>query len=97
MSVDEIASAHEAILPGVAARHRSNPKYPVQVPDLIGVNDRRYLDRSGLQVHRSIVDLMRYAALNQGGDDLARFGDFMPMALLFDGKLPDPGHTNALQ
>lgn len=32
---------------------------------------------------------MRYDALNQGGD-LARFGDFMPMALLFDGKLPDP-------
>lgn len=33
---------------------------------------------------------MRYAALNQGGDDLARFGDFTPIALLFDGKLPAP-------
>jgi hypothetical protein len=51
----------------VLARHRSSPFYPVQVPDLIGVQDRRYLDRTGLQQHRSIVDLMRYAALNQGG------------------------------
>jgi hypothetical protein len=90
MSVEDIASVHEAIPPGVIARHRSSPSYPVQVPDLIGVKDRCYLDRSGLQVHRSLVDLMRYDALNQGGDDLARFGDFIPMGLLFDGKLPDP-------
>jgi hypothetical protein len=90
MSVEDFASAHEAIPPGVLARHRSSPSYPVQVPDLIGVKDRRHLDRSGLQLHRSLVDLMRYAALNQGGDDLARFGDFMPIALFFDGKLPDP-------
>src|SRR5216684_2500764 len=71
MSVDEIVTAHEAIPPGVMARHRSSPFYPVQVPDLIGVRDRRYLDRTGLQQHRSIVDLMRYAALNQGADYLA--------------------------
>lgn len=90
MSVEDIALAHEAIPPGVLARHRSNPAYPVQVPDLIGVKDRRYLDRSGLQLHRSLVDLMRYAALNQGGDDLARFGDFLPIAQFFEGKLPDP-------
>ena len=90
MSIDQIAALHDAIPPGVLARHRSSPLYPVQVPDLIGVKDRRYLDRSGLQHHRSIVDLMRYAALNQGGDDLARFGDFTPMSLLFDGKLPEP-------
>lgn len=89
MSVENIASTHEAIPPGVLARHRTNPAYPVQIPDLIGVKERRYLDRSGLQLHRSLVDLMRYAALNQGGDDLARFGDFMPIALFFKGKLPD--------
>jgi hypothetical protein len=44
MSVDEMASAHEVIPPGVVTRHRSSPFYPVQVPDLIGVKDRRYLD-----------------------------------------------------
>ena len=90
LSIDELARGHEAIPPGVLARHRSSVWYPVQVPDLIGVRDRRYLDRTGLQQHRSIVDLMRYAALNQGGDDLAQFDDFSPMALFFDGKRPDP-------
>ena len=68
MSIEELASLHDGIPPGVLARHRASPFYPVQVPDLIGVKDRRYLDRTGLQLHRSIVDLMRYAALNQGAD-----------------------------
>jgi hypothetical protein len=31
-----------------------------------------------LQQHRGIVDLMRYATLNQGGDDLASFDGFVP-------------------
>jgi hypothetical protein len=78
MSADEIASAHEAIPSGVQARHRSSPFFPVQVPDLIGVKDRHYLDCTGLQQHRGIVDLMLYAALNQGGDDLASFDGFVP-------------------
>lgn len=78
MSGEEIASAHEAIPSGVQARHRASPFYPVQVPDLIGVKDRHYLDRTGLQQQRGIVDLMRYAALNQGGDDLASFDGFVP-------------------
>ena len=73
MSLDDIASVHEAVPPGVTARHRASPFYPVQVPDLIGVKDRHYLDRTGLQQHRDIADLMRYAALNQGADDLASF------------------------
>ena len=46
-SLEALAAAHEAIPPGVVARHRSSPAYPPQVPDLIGVKDRRYLDRSG--------------------------------------------------
>jgi len=75
-----MAAAHAAIPPGALARHRSTPYYPVQVPDLIGVKDRHYLDRTGLQLHRSIADLMRYAALNQGADDLAHFGDLVPAA-----------------
>lgn len=78
MSLEEIAAVHESIPSGVQARHRASPFYPVQVPDLIGVKDRRYLDRTGLQQHRGIVDLMRYAALNQGADDLASFDGFVP-------------------
>jgi hypothetical protein len=90
MSMDEIASAHERIPPGVLARHRTSPLFPVQVPDLIGVQDRRYLDRTGLQQHRSIADLMRYAALNQGGDDLASFAGFIPAGAPEFTKLPKP-------
>jgi hypothetical protein len=78
MPAEEIASVHAAIPPGVLARQRSSPFYPVQIADLIGVKDRRYLDRTGLQQHRSLVDLMRYAALNQGGDDLASYAGFIP-------------------
>jgi hypothetical protein len=72
---------------------------PVQVPDLIGVKDRRYLDHTGLQQQHSLVDLMRYAALNQGADALASFPGSEALASsigvpLFDvpgfGKLPDP-------
>ena len=90
MSLDELASVYEAIPPGVMARHGSSPFSPIQVPDLIGIKDRRYLDRTGLVRHRDIGDLMRYAALNQGGDDLSRNEGFRPVELLFGGKLPDP-------
>jgi hypothetical protein len=85
MSADEIASVMEAIPPGVCARQGSSAFFPPRIPDLIGVKERRYLDASGLVRHRSIVDLMRYAALNQGVDELSLYGGFRPK-----GDLPDP-------
>jgi hypothetical protein len=81
-SVEDLASAHELVPPGVLARHGTGVWSPVQVPDLIGVQYRNYLDRTGLIRHREIGDLMRYAALNQGLDDLARYGNFRPVAAL---------------
>jgi hypothetical protein len=78
MSVNDIAAPRDVIPPGVVARHRSSPLFPVQVPDLIGVKDRHYLDRTGLQQQRSIDDMMRYAALNQGGDDFGNYDGFIP-------------------
>jgi len=90
MSVEEIAVAQNGIPSGVLARHRSSRFFPVQIPDLIGVKGRRYLDRTGLQQQRSIVDLMRYAALNQGGDDLASYGGFVPLDSPNFRKLPEP-------
>jgi hypothetical protein len=90
MSAGDIASPHDAIPPGVLARHRTSSSYPVQVPDLIGVKDRHYLDRTGLQQHRGIVDLMRYGALNQGADDLASYDGFVPADFPNFKKLPDP-------
>jgi mono/diheme cytochrome c family protein len=90
VSLDSLMSVHEAIPPGVLARHGSNPFQPVQVPDLIGVKDRRYLDRTGLVRHRDIGDLMRYSALNQGADLLSRNAGFRPIEAVSGGKLPDP-------
>ncbi|MGH9660514.1 MAG: hypothetical protein ACRD96_18330, partial [Bryobacteraceae bacterium] len=77
----EIISVLESIPPGVLARHGASPFSPVQVPDLIGVRERRYLDRTGLVRHRSIADLMRYAALNQGGDEFNDYAGFVPAKL----------------
>lgn len=90
MVLEEIARVHDAIPPGVVARNRTSPFAPAQVPDLIGVKARKYLDRTGLQQQRSIADLMRYAALNQGGDDLASFDGFIPGDFPNFKKLPAP-------
>jgi hypothetical protein len=85
MSVEEVAEISGAGPPGVQARTGTSLIYPVAISDLIGVKDRRYLDRTGLQLHRSIGDLMRYAALNQGASFLDRYGDFLPY-----GEMPEP-------
>ena len=97
MSAQEIGAVHDAIPPGVLARHRASLFYPVQVPDLIGVKDRHYLDRTGLQQHRGIVDLMRYAALNQGGDDLANFDGFVPDGPPDFKTLPPPDKLDPMR
>lgn len=80
MSVEEFAEAYKAIPPGVMTRFGSSVFFPPQVPDLIGVKDRRYLDHTGFVRHRTIEDLMRYMALVQGADLLDRFNDFSPLA-----------------
>src|SRR6185503_5322318 len=89
LSLEKLAEMHSAIPPGVMARHGTNPVFPPQVPDLIGIKDRKYLDHTGLQLHRSIADMMRYAALNQGADNLASYGEFIPGTKDFR-TLPDP-------
>lgn len=89
MSAREIGAAHMAIPDGVIARHGSSVFSPVQIPDLIGLKDRKYLDRTGLQRHRSIADLMRYGALNMGGDQWTSYGGFVPGARDFK-TLPPP-------
>lgn len=83
-----VAAALRAIPPGVLARHGSSAFAPVQVPDLIGIRDRRYLDRTGLVRHRGPADLMRYAALNQGIDFLSAWQDFVPAFASLDAVSP---------
>jgi Cytochrome c peroxidase len=85
MSVDEIATTLEAIIPGTCARQGSSPFFPPRIPDLIGIRERRYLDATGISEQRTIGDLMRYAALNQGADLLSEYGSFRPV-----GQLPEP-------
>lgn len=85
MSLEEIAAAYEAIPPGVSTRVNLSLFAPAQIPDLIGIADIRHLDHTGIILHRSIADLMRYVALVQGANSLDRFGVF---ALL--DPLPDP-------
>ncbi|MHB8653298.1 MAG: hypothetical protein ACYDA9_05395 [Terriglobia bacterium] len=91
LSPDGIAAISRSIPAGVVGRQGTGIVYPAQTPDLIGVRDRRYLDHTGLQQHRSIVDLMRYAAINQGEDLLADFGGFIPAGTPPQFRdLPDP-------
>jgi hypothetical protein len=95
MSIDEINAIKAAIPVGVVARHGTSLVSPVQIPDLIGVRDRRYLDHTGLIKHRGIADLMRYAALNQDADMLADYNGYRPTAFvpganLEDDNLPPP-------
>jgi hypothetical protein len=89
MSLEDILSAYESQPPGVAVREGTSLRYAAQVPDLIGLKDRLYLDHTGLVRHRSIGDLMRYAALNSRLQQLARYGDFVPDGRDFRER-PDP-------
>ena len=89
LSSEEIATQFDAAPAGVLVRHRSSLNYPVAIPDLIGLKNRRYLDRTGLVQHRTVGDLMRYAALNNEMDFLSKFGDFIPRGENFK-SLPDP-------
>jgi hypothetical protein len=86
MSLNTFADMMGALVPGVQVRPGVSLSYPVQVPDLIGVKDRQYLDHTGLQRHRSIADMMRYASLNQGASFLSTYLNFIPR-----GPLSDPG------
>jgi hypothetical protein len=85
MSIDEIARVYDAVPAGASTRVNLSLFAPAQIPDLIGVQERRFLDHTGLVQQRSIADLMRYIAIVQGANGFDRFGDF----LLVD-PVPDP-------
>lgn len=74
MNLDELIAAGEAIPPGVTARANTSMLLPPQIPDLIGVRERRFLDHTGLIRHRTIGDLMRYSSLSQDVFSSDRYG-----------------------
>ena len=75
MSLEEFIAAGESIPPGVTARSHTSMVLPPQIPDLIGVQERRYLDHTGLVRQNGIGDLMRYSSLVQDIIGRARYGD----------------------
>lgn len=75
---DEYIRRLAAQRPGVLARQGTSNSHPPHIPSLVGVEDIKYLDATGLVRHRSIADIMRYAVINEGLDTLAHFGDFQP-------------------
>jgi hypothetical protein len=74
MSLDQLIAAGEAIPPGVTARANTSILLPPQIPDLIGVRERQFLDHTGLVRHRDIGDLMRYVSLAQDVFSSDRYG-----------------------
>jgi len=74
-SVDAFIAAGEAIPAGVTARSHTSLVLPPQIPDLIGVRERRFLDHTGIVRHNGIGDLMRYVTLVQDVGSLARYAD----------------------
>jgi hypothetical protein len=75
MSLEQLIAAGDAIPPGVTARSHTSMFLPPQIPDIIGVQERRFLDHTGLVRHNGLADLMRYSTLVQDTIGLARYGD----------------------
>jgi hypothetical protein len=87
-TIADFATHLRTIPPGVNPRQGTSAFSPPQIPDLFGIKDRLYFDHTGLQQHRSIGDLMRYAAINNFIEEIADFGGFRPMTS--SSKLPEP-------
>jgi hypothetical protein len=90
LTPDDIRRAFNDVPPGVIVRQGTSLFAPPAIPDLIGIRDRRYLDKTGLGRHSSAADLMRYAAMNQTMDMLGNYGGFIPTAA-DRATLPPPG------
>jgi hypothetical protein len=93
-SLAEFVRAGEEIPAGVTARANTSIILPPQIPDLIGVQERQYLDHTGLVRQRSIGDLMRYSSLAQDlfsqdryGSEAGSNGREMPSARYSDAQL----------
>jgi hypothetical protein len=89
-TAEELTAIYEAIQPGVLARTWSSAHSPPAVPDLHGVRERRYFDKSGLHQHRDIADLMRYAGLAEGLEFFSNFNGFIPFGGEHFDTLPPP-------
>ncbi len=85
-TLETVARSHEAMIPGMAARPGFSVFDMPKIADLIGVKDRKFLDRTGRLQHRGIGDLMRYAAACVGVNYFFSSAAALPPA-------PDPAST----
>jgi hypothetical protein len=76
ISLPELLDSLSQVPDGVMGRDGATFDARPQIPDLIGIRDRRYLNHTGTHLHRSVGDLMRYAALAQGAEAMSSWGDF---------------------
>jgi hypothetical protein len=76
---------------GGVARWNGSILYPAKIPDLIGFEDRKYIDHTATHPHRNIGDLMRYAALVSFAETIDFAGQRMiaPGTERFQTRLPD--------
>jgi hypothetical protein len=76
---------------GAVARWNGSILYPAKVPDLIGIQDRKYIDHTATHRHRGIGDLMRYAALVSFAEttDFGAYRMLAPDSSRFQTRLPD--------
>jgi hypothetical protein len=80
-SKEAIIASYLAVPLGANGRQGTSIVSPPQVPDLIGVKDRKYLDHGGLGRHREIGDMMRYIAVNQSMDFLSSYDGYIPIGV----------------
>jgi hypothetical protein len=80
-----------AILGGAISRWNGSLLYPTKVPDLIGIEDRKYIDSTATHLHLGIGDLMRYAALVSFADttDFGPHHMLLPDSKRVSARLPD--------
>lgn len=88
LSAEEFADNIQSAPHGVIDRQGSAYFYPVPVPNLFGLKDIKYFDRTGLMKHDNIGDLMRYSAFNQGMDMLTSYNGYIPGGIKDNSQLP---------
>ncbi|MBL8179940.1 MAG: hypothetical protein JNK48_34995 [Bryobacterales bacterium] len=79
MGLAEMIEAGRRVPAGVNVRSNTSLLYPPQIPDLIGVGERHYLDHTGLVHQKSIGDLMRYSSLVQDVLSTSAYGGPAPV------------------
>ena len=83
--VEDIASIHESMIPGIAMRTGFSYLDPPKIADLIGLGDRKYLDMTARLRHSSIGVIMRYGTMLAGTNYFFSASGPVP-----GDRLPDP-------